>query len=1132
MGLNAGNIYIAIRGDTSPLDKALTSARKQADAAAKKIKSAFGKIEVAAKKAAKSLVTGIGGAISGLAIGALVVTTIQLADSYTLLEARIGLVTDSAAELVAVQDQLFDISQDTRVGYETTVEIFTRLSRATKNVAVSQADMLKVTESLNKAVIVSGATTTEASNALIQLSQGLASNRLGGEELRSVMEQIPRVAQMIADGLGVDIGRFRELSKEGKLTAEVVTKALLSQADVINDEFAKIPITVGQSITMMTNSLGRMVDATNEETNATMSLAKGMAFLSGIIDDNAENMARFIAITVSGLISIAKIAAVGGALYALPLVITKTHEAFVLLNWTVFKLQTGVIGLNTALFGTSVNAQLAAGSLTKVRLAASSMFALFAGFELGKWAYEEFEAVRFVSLWAFTEIDKKAIEFKFNIMQMWVDIKFSALKSADFIKEKMGGVFSSIADTMSGFSVTVANPFGDDFQVGLDSAANKLQNVADKIKSSSSATKEHEAATDALREQMSKAIDVHDGTVKILMMQREWTKKVGESDDEAGGKAMERAMTTVNANLLIDESTKATSELVISTNKKLYEDLGSMGEGYREVLFEQLDEQYAKYEEIGADTLLLDEWYFDQRTKINEKFAAKTITLQDTIAKATSKAAEAGAMAWMRGEDAKMKISTIAADVLTENALKAASEPLKKGLHQLLGDQLGGWIGLGAGESSVEGETWQDRIKNGATYLAQAAAIVIGGKAVGNALYADGGWVGQHPGGGVINKGSGYKDDVFLGLSNGGSVANMGMGGEYVTPRRQTAKYFPILEAIRKDEFAEGGPVGDPVALAHDINGGGFSTFFKEWMDTGNYKQGIKAAIIYYMTTAATMTAGKMWGPEIMNFKDGGITGFVNFAEGGPTVEQYDGSSIDTNITRQVNEWTKSWAGDAGDLVDPLGIAESTDDVINIMNAWVGDLSKSVNLSSESGDSGFKGIWDIDMPVWLDRGMISTSIDTVDRLLIPFTTDILTPGKGHDVPGAIEYQFGDALEESVEQGVKGLLGLELEDDWGDVAKKVWDPLDIFHTGTNFVEKTGPAIIERGERIFTAADNSEIMDILRGKGSGDGVNIKVSPSFTVMFGEQDVTDKIEIIAEGVIVEREERGLAGTGERVKF
>lgn len=1113
-------MYIGIKGDLNPLDAALKAARRQSDIASKKIKSAFEKMEGAAKRTAKAITTGLGGAISGLAVGTLVTQAIKLADTYTQLEGRLNLVVDSAEDLIKVQKELFRQSQETGTSYESNIDLFTRLSRSTKNLQISQEDVLKVTDALNKSIVVSGASSIEASNALIQLSQGLASNRLGGEELRSVMEQIPRAAQMIADGLGVDIGKFREMSKQGLLTTEVVTKALLAQADVINAEFAQMPMTINRAWVMITNSVGMAIDQFNKSTGTTNMLAEAMAWLSQTIDKNIDSMVKFLNVTISGLEHLAKIVAVGGAIYMLPIIITKAHEAFALLQLTLFKLQSGVIGLNTALYGTSVSAQLAAGSLSKMQLVGGALIALFAGWELGKWANENFEEVRLAGLAAVAQLDETWIKFKFNFLQLWIDLKFGAIKSLDEISDSVADVFDDIAKKMSGVSFTVSNPFGDDFQVGLSSAANKLSNVAEKIRESSDATEEHNQATGELREQMNKALDIHNRTVDTLIKERAWTKDVTDSTSEATNKYKDYADTVGTGNNVIIDTTGDMSSKVIAAQEKMYSDLGIMSQDYQNFLFDRLDEQKTKYEELKIDQNLIDEWYANEKLKIESKSAKDTITLQKTVADAVSKSAEAGALAWMRGEDAKTTASRVAADILTQNALRAAEEPLRRGLGNLLGEQLGAWVGLGAGESSVEGETWQDRVKNGLAYLAQAGAIILSGKAIGSALYADGGWIGNHPNGGIISGGgSSTQDNVFLKYSNGGSVANMGMDGEFVIPRRQTQKHFKTLEAIRTDNFADGGPVGDPMELAHNINAGGFSTFFKEWADTGNYKQGIKAAIIYYLQTALSMTAGKEWGGNILNF-----------AEGGPVVNEYKGEDIDTNLSEQIVKWVNEWTGVSKDILDPLGIAVGTDEVLAALNNWIGNSGLSIGTGS-LGDI-FKGIYNVDMPTWLDRGMISTSVDTLDKMVYPFAKDTLTPGKGVNIPGGLSYVFGDALEESVEQGVKGLVGLDPGEDLGDIVKKALDPFDLFHDGTNYVPQTGPALIERGERIFSAPENAEIMDILRSGSRGGDIKVNLYPSFKVIIGEEDFTDKVEIITENMIVERDERGLTGTGERTKF
>lgn len=220
---------------------------------------------------------------------------ISIADQYTQLEGRLRLVTASTAELAAVETQLYAVAQQTRVGYAETVELYTRLARATKDTGISQTELMATVQSVNQALIVSGATTTEANAALIQFSQGMASGVLRGEELNSVMEQTPRIAQMIADGLGISTGQLREWGKEGKLTSDVVMPALLRSAEDVNREFGLMPTTVAQAGTVLSNTLKSLVADANSGSGATAELAEAIISVSTAVDANRENILSIFA---------------------------------------------------------------------------------------------------------------------------------------------------------------------------------------------------------------------------------------------------------------------------------------------------------------------------------------------------------------------------------------------------------------------------------------------------------------------------------------------------------------------------------------------------------------------------------------------------------------------------------------------------------------------------------------------------------------------------------------------------------------------------------------------------------------------------------------------------------------------
>ncbi len=226
------------------------------------------------------------GALAGTAgIGLMVKRFAEAADVMTLAQSRLKLVTKGTNELRQAQANLFAISQQTGSAYENTVTLYSRLARATEDLGVSQRKMLIFTRAVNQSLIISGTTAQEASAGMIQLSQGLASNRLGGDEFRSVSEQLTRFTRALADGLGVSIGKLRELSHAGKLTAETVLNATIGQAPKIAQEFAQVERTVQRAFTELRNQYLQFVEAVNRGSGATKELIAAIDQLKGLLAD-------------------------------------------------------------------------------------------------------------------------------------------------------------------------------------------------------------------------------------------------------------------------------------------------------------------------------------------------------------------------------------------------------------------------------------------------------------------------------------------------------------------------------------------------------------------------------------------------------------------------------------------------------------------------------------------------------------------------------------------------------------------------------------------------------------------------------------------------------------------------------
>lgn len=212
-------------------------------------------------------------------IGVAIRQLFEFADAFTNLQNRLRVVTNSQADLERVTERVLGVANRSRSAFEATAELYSRLSLATRELGRNEDELLAVTESINKAIILSGASAKEANNGLIQLSQGIAANRLGGDELRSTLEQLPVVADVIAKQLGVTRGELRQLGAEGAITADVILKGFENARTELEERFAKTVPTLSQSFTVLRNNVIAFIGELNEASLVTRTLGDAMRFL-------------------------------------------------------------------------------------------------------------------------------------------------------------------------------------------------------------------------------------------------------------------------------------------------------------------------------------------------------------------------------------------------------------------------------------------------------------------------------------------------------------------------------------------------------------------------------------------------------------------------------------------------------------------------------------------------------------------------------------------------------------------------------------------------------------------------------------------------------------------------------------
>lgn len=247
--------------------------------------------QVSKTEAAFSKFAKVAGPLVGVAFGVKAVSSIvRMADAYTQLQNRLRAVTDSSEDLERIEARLFDISRDTRSAVESNVELFSRLSLATKDLGTSDDELLQFTQSLNQAIKLSGASATEAQAGILQLSQGIASGALRGDELRSVLEQLPAVADVIARSLGVTRGQLREMGTDGRITAGVILKAFREARQELSERFAETVPTVAESFVQLQNSLLKLGGAFSQ----TIGLGENLAAAIGNIAEKTDDASRFL----------------------------------------------------------------------------------------------------------------------------------------------------------------------------------------------------------------------------------------------------------------------------------------------------------------------------------------------------------------------------------------------------------------------------------------------------------------------------------------------------------------------------------------------------------------------------------------------------------------------------------------------------------------------------------------------------------------------------------------------------------------------------------------------------------------------------------------------------------------------
>lgn len=274
------------------------AAADRAALAALRLQQAQDRAAQSSRNAASSIMSFVRGAAALVGVGLSANAILSAADAYTVLQNKLQNVSESEAQVNELTNRLFETANRTRTPVQETAQAFTRFDMALKNLGKSQDDSLRLTETVNKMLVVSGATSNEAGSALLQLSQAFNKGKLDGDEFRSVMELMPNAADAIAKRLGVTRGELLKLAPEGKITAKVMLEAFQDAAAGIDAKFGKTVPTLSQAMTVLRNNATQTFGEINKQLGITAGLSKAIIFLG----ENMKTVALIAAVLGAALL--------------------------------------------------------------------------------------------------------------------------------------------------------------------------------------------------------------------------------------------------------------------------------------------------------------------------------------------------------------------------------------------------------------------------------------------------------------------------------------------------------------------------------------------------------------------------------------------------------------------------------------------------------------------------------------------------------------------------------------------------------------------------------------------------------------------------------------------------------------
>ncbi|MDN7584201.1 phage tail tape measure protein [Burkholderia orbicola] len=270
LGSTASGYFNAVRDGGRVADAAFASNASSVQVTVRAIEAARGSLTAYAQAAAA-------------AFG--VHQLIEYADEWTNLGNRLKIVTRDQIDFAVAQNDVLRIAQATRQPLDATAELYQRIANNTSHLGLSIKQVGPLVETISKAVALSGVSADTARLGIVQLGQAFASGQLRGQDLKSVLEELPGVADAIARGMGKGTSELKALAEDGKLTVENLIDALKNAGSSTDALFGKVDMTVGQAMTRLQTEIIAYVGHANEATGASAKLAQSVVYVADHLDE-------------------------------------------------------------------------------------------------------------------------------------------------------------------------------------------------------------------------------------------------------------------------------------------------------------------------------------------------------------------------------------------------------------------------------------------------------------------------------------------------------------------------------------------------------------------------------------------------------------------------------------------------------------------------------------------------------------------------------------------------------------------------------------------------------------------------------------------------------------------------------